>query len=243
MTAPASNFLLNTENYEPVFTIAKQITTRIQENEKILARIANVVDSKIKYPQLPNGEKSTDHEVGELEKTTSKPDSVIETGDPLRILLDQKFKANDIEDVHQFDNIENPELRQLLCDNYKLLQMKKANAEKNKNLLEISHEYENLLLEAIIPTLAKDSSDRNLQNLSRIKSEEVEQKLLAQQDLWNTYQRYLISVDKSGRLVEELIEVLENSLDSKEAERLALQMIILETFKNQRSLKHLRRVR
>lgn len=231
MSSQALNFLLNTENYEPLFNIVKQITEGIRENEKILARIAHVVDENVRYPLLPSVEIKDSKE--SAESSRSGEGSQEERDDSLRNILNQKFCANRVAEVHQFDDVENSELRQLLCDNYKLLQIKKAKGEKSRQLLGIVHEYESLFLHEVIPTLARDSSERNLENLRNIQREEVYQKLKAQENLWSAYGNYVSFVDKGVRLVENLMRVLESSLDSEETKRLATQLMILENFKSQ----------
>lgn len=240
MSSQAVNFLLNTENYEPLFNIVKQLTEGIRENEKILARIAQAVDENVRYPLLPSVE--IKDSVGKESAESSRSEEE-ERDDPLRNIFNQKFSANSVGEVHQFDDVENLELRQLLCDNYKLLQIKKAKAEKSRQLLEIIHEYESLLLHEVIPTLARDSSERNLENLSNIQREEVYQKLKAQESLWSAYGNYVSFVDKGVLLVESLMTVLESSMDSEETKRLATQLMILENFKSQIKQGGLRRTR
>lgn len=241
MSSQAANFLLNTENYEPLFNIVKQITSGIRENEKILARITNVVDGKVKYPVLASLENFKDSDAKESNGLDEGSEE--QRGDPLRSILNLKFSAEGIAEVSQFNDVENPELRQLLCDNYKLLQIKKSKAEMTRQLVEIIHEYESLLLEKIIPALARDSSVWNLENLSKIQKDEVDQKIMAQKDLWKAYGKYVSSVDKSVHLVEELMQVLDCNVDCKDTERLAMQLKILENLENQNKVGGLHRTR
>lgn len=228
MAAGGANFLLNTENYDPLFEIVKQITSKIKENEKILARLANVVDEKINYPDLPHQEETEEANFG---SESSNP--VTAERDYLRTILDQKFKASAVEETTQFDDVENPVLRQLLSDNYRLLQVKKAKNEKLKQIVQINHEYERLLEEVIVPAVAQDISKRNVETLQRIREKEVDRKLNAQLELWEEYIKYVSVLDKSSRLVEKLSSLADESLDKREVEKLALQLNILERLKGQ----------
>lgn len=228
MAAGGANFLLNTENYDPLFEIVKQITSKIKENEKILARLASVVDEKINYPDLPHQEETEEPNFG---SESSNP--VTAERDYLRTTLDQKFKASDVEETTQFDDVENPVLRQLLSDNYRLLQVKKAKNEKLQQIVQINHEYERLLEEVIVPAVAQDISKRNVETLQRIREKEVDRKLNAQLELWEEYIKYVSVLDKSSRLVEKLSSLADESLDKREVEKLALQLIILERLKGQ----------
>lgn len=242
MSSNGSSFLLNTENYDPLFKIVRQITLKIRENEKILGRIANVVDERIRYPEFPY----TD-EIPLINDDEIRADveyQISEEGDCLRNILDQKFAANKATDVHQFDDVENPILRQLLCDNFRLLQMKNAKIEKNRKLLEMNREYEQLLAGVIIPTLAQDVSKRNIENINTIQGDEVGRKLQSQQNIWNEYVNYVASIEKSVRLADKLTSVLEDTLDAGEMGKLSLQMLILESLKSQIvAEKKLRKVR
>lgn len=231
-----SNVLLNTENYEPLFEMVTKITEKIRQNERILARIANMVDNKLVYPK-------EDSDGVRLTREESESSDEQENGDYLRSILDSKFSANNMGEVKQFDDVENPVVRQLLSDNYRLLQMKKAKQAKNSELGRINLQYETLLADQIIPKLTKDVSEQNMKSIVRIRETEVERKLEAQLQLWHQYSRYIDFLDRAGQLVQKLVEALDGTLDSGAMDRLVVQLEILDRLRLHLAGQPLRRAR
>lgn len=239
---PASNFLLNTENYDPLVNIVKQITQSIRENEKILSRLTIEVDERTRYPGLPATGERDNGKQEIVNDQSDQPFQVTEANDYLRVTLDRKFKDNGVSEVDEFNDVENPVLRRLLSDNYRLLRIKRAKEESYRQLLHINREYERLLADVIIPALAKDVSTQNAANIKHIKESEVDLKLKAQLDVWTSYVTHLELLEKSTSLVKTLYETLEATLDSREMDRLALQMSILENLRGQAGEGELQRI-
>lgn len=241
MNASGSNCLLNTENYGPLIKLIKRINQGIQENEGILGKLTTQVDENIRLQDLSNIGFLGDVQTPGLKTKSDQKFDLTETNDYLRDILDQKFTQNKVADTDQFEDVENPVLRRLMIDNYKLLQMKNAKERRCRHLLELSREYEQLLSEVIIPALVRDVSAKNISDLQSLKDLVLETKLKSQKEIWREYENYLDLVDKCTKLVHRIYKGLSSSLESAEVNRVALQLSILELLRSQvnaQSLRH-----
>lgn len=242
MTSKTFNFLINTENYDTLSGLVKQLEEQIKNNEDVLGRIANLTDHKLRFPlftpqkpthlqeQSQNGSRNGTIQTEELvtvdpAASSSKDDE----GDELRHYLDSKYKLNLMKEEDQrFSDVENKKLRQLLSDHAKLQKILDAKRQMNGELLQIYRQYDQLLREVILPRLAEDISRGNIEQIQRIKKNDVEAKLRGEKRLWDKYHEYVSVLEKVKTVNRGLLQVLQGFLNREEVKRLEAQFHILE---------------
>lgn len=240
MNPTGSNCLLNTENYDPLIKLIRQIDQGIRENEKILGKLTTQVDEDIELQDLSTVGNPTDVQTRQSRVKSDPAFELTETNDYLRDILDQKFTQNKVTHTDHFEDVENPVLRRLLIDNFKLLQMKNAKQRRCRRLLEVSREYEQLLSEVVIPALVRDVSARNISDLRGLKDLVLETKLKSQEEIWRNYKNYFDLVEKCAILVHHICRGLHFGLESPEVNRVALQLSILELLRSRLDVQSLR---
>lgn len=234
MSTTPYNFLLNTESYDPLFDLVERLTKTVQKNGDIIGRLTDVVDAKFAYPLIPDEESAKKEAQDEQAKGESADEAKASTTGPdesrddfLRHHLDETLQLKQIE-VTQFDNVENRELRQLLIDNFRLMKVRDGKRRFNGELLRIYKTYEELLMELVLPQLAQDVNNYNVECIQRMKTEELETKLSCDAGVWLAYSKYLEQMEKAKQVTELMLQVMADSLQNDELERLELQLMILE---------------
>lgn len=98
------NYLLNTENYEPVVRASRKITELVRENDAIIARLNTLVDLNLRLPQLRDlanskddqhlirSQNKTSENVGDRSSRTLRPDEN-ELGDAQSDTAGDNYKA------------------------------------------------------------------------------------------------------------------------------------------------------
>lgn len=232
MTSKTFNFLINTENYDTLNSLVKQLESQVKSNEAVLGRIANIADHTLRYPDLVVSEqpqaadksgKPGNGDTENIEIVTADGD-----GDELRHYLDSKYKLDQMKrEDQQFAEVENPKLRQLLSDHAKLQQILNAKKRVNGQLLQIYMKYDQLLREVILPKLGQDISRANIERIQHIGKHDVETKLGAEQRLWNKYHQYVGVLEKVKMVNHALLRILDGYLDQADIQRLEAQLRIL----------------
>lgn len=228
MTSKSFNFLINTENYDTLSGLVKQLQQQIKKNETVFARIANIADEHLQYPRVTPEERNQEENGPNVANNTNDEYSSDE-GDELRHYLDSKYKLNLMEEEdQQFSDVENPRLRQLLGDNAKLQKILEAKKQVNGQLLQIYQKYHQLLQEVILPRLAEDISQENTAQLRSIKQHDVEQKFAAEKRLWDKYHEYMSVLETVKSVNRGLVHILQGHLNREDIKRLEAQFYILD---------------
>lgn len=210
--------LLNTESYEPVHELVKHLTAKVAENSRLISEMATVLDSKLEIPE--EGEEE------EEESNLGNNDG----GDPLRGILDEKYRLDDLENGEaEFAKVENPRLRQLLIDNYKLGMLIKAKQEQNQQLFGVYQRYEEVIMQVIIPSVTAQTSKYNVEKLQQMKELYVEEKLPMDGKVWGKYLEYMDNLAEMRKVVHLLMRIMENCVDSKHMTRVREQLMVLES--------------
>lgn len=227
MTTNQHNFLLNTENYEPLVHLVADLNRKIKENEAIIGRITLVVDSHLRFPDLPVKLPSSVDSTGEADDDLDPIDDQEEKGDYLRHFLDLKYNLSEMEE-DGIPELENQELRQLIVDNVKLIKIRRAKEEKNRQLLVIYQKYELLLAEVILPTLSNQVSEYNIKCIQKMITTEADLKLESNARVWDRYAQYMGNLEKTYELVRKMQDVLDCQLDNEAFQKVELQLTIVE---------------
>lgn len=222
MGSNSHNFLLNTENHEPLHELVEGLIGKIKENEEIIGRLNSVVDTKFRFPEVPEQQQTTDI-IQEEQELEVQPE-----GDYLRHYLDLKFGLNEIRNEDKFEEAEDPKLKQLLIDNDKLMSIRRAQEEKNRQLLAIQQKYEMLLAQVILPTLSNDISKYNIGCIEKMRESDVDLKMECDAKVWDRYGQYMDRLQKTYRLSSMLKKLLANHIDNDQLQKLNLQLMIVE---------------
>ncbi|KAF3988705.1 hypothetical protein FT663_03230 [Candidozyma haemuli var. vulneris] len=210
-------YLLNMENHGPINRLVKELSTKIQENEAILANISRSIDTKITLPQLP----------GENNKEKHQEQADSNKSDSLRALIDEKYLSK-MDHVEQFEEVQNTRLRQLLIDNKALAELHKARCEQNKQFYRSYQGYEKLIQIVILPQLTKLVCDYNIEKITDLRQKRLQEKLALDEALWEKYVQYVANLDKIYHIVSETVEALQSVLDEPQVQRLEQQLLIVE---------------
>ncbi|OBA19783.1 hypothetical protein METBIDRAFT_45560 [Metschnikowia bicuspidata var. bicuspidata NRRL YB-4993] len=204
---------LNTENCIAMNQIAQEIYRSVRENDIILARLTDLVDTRLKLPNLADKSDNAEAEY---------------SGDYLRSHLDNNLHLDSVEyDETKFAQVKSTRIRQLLIDNYRLLIIKQSKQAENKQLLSIYNSYEQILSETIVPKLTQDVSSLNIERIFAARILCAEHKFPLEDELWGTYCKYLESLESVRVFSNKLIEILVGHLHDEQMERLATQVNIL----------------
>lgn len=217
MATRESNFLLNTENYDTLYLLVTRLRKQVEENENLVGRIAKLIDHSFRAPAPFNAETEAE-----------SASSIEEEGDELRHYLDSKYKLDQMKDEEeQFQDVENGRLRQLLCDNAKLMRILEAKKKANSELLQIYFEYERLLREVVLPKLAEDVSRRSIENIQNVKKN-VAVKYEAEARFWEKYHEYVLVLERAKNAILGLLRIVQEKLDGDDLRRLETQFLILQ---------------
>lgn len=212
-----ANFLLQTDNYDPLIKLVNQVNEKINKNNQLIETILNTADS-LTFPS---------------KLTPLNNDSQSE--DELRYHLDMKYKLHEME-APKFEDVKDPMMKQLLIDNYKLLQIKKINQVVNVSLFNIVRQYEEFIGQTLIPMLREDfgkEASRGYVSLTKI----VDNKLQANEVLWQRYNDYIIQLQRLFDLFNQLSSMLQlldsNAVVELESKLIAIESLISKVYKSQ----------
>lgn len=205
------NFILNTESYDPLYDLVRRLSKSVEENSDIIGRLTKVVDVNLKYPTVPGTDTATP-----------------KREDPLRNFLEENLNLKAVSVDGRFDDIQNLELRQLLEDNYRLMKVRDAKTRLNAELISIYKAYEQLLLEVVLPQLARDVYENNAKCAERMMGSDLDTREKSEGETWLVYLTYVEKLEQTRSVTQKLLEVMDAHLGSEEVARLELQLTIVK---------------
>lgn len=212
------SFLLNTENIEPLLELVNKLSKTVEQNAEILNRLTYTIDNDFQFPDLPL----------DIENTSSTENGT----DPLRQLLIQKYKLDDISIENEIiDKVANPRIKELLLDNEKLNRLQISKKKTNTELYDIVKNYELFILETMLPSLRRDIEIYRQEISGDVKLMQIPLKFAASEKLWSRYITYIAYLEKLSNLCESLMKVLDETQNNKEALLLEQKLISINELK------------
>ncbi|CAI5755853.1 unnamed protein product [Candida verbasci] len=185
---PLNNYqyLLKTENLEPLKDYVIQLTKQISENQQKLNELVYTIDEKLRYPiYLPSKEQSKDT-------------------DEVRYILTQKYDLPEPKkDRKETLKLDIAYLKNLLVGKKK----------KNQELLSIVHDYEEFIA-SVIPSLIESLKDLDSSNddvLSEIHTKKNE----LVDDLYSKYVKNVEKIDLVASVVNKFLKLVDDNDDSR----------------------------
>lgn len=212
------SFLLNTENIEPLLESVNKLSKIVEENAEILNRLTYTIDNDFQFPELP---------------IDTEDDSVTENKtDPLRQLLNQKYKLDEISiESELIDKVENPQIKELLLDNEKLKRLQVSKKKTNTELYGIVQDYELFILNTMLPSLRKDIEIYRQEITRDVKANQIPLKFAASEKLWSRYVTYIGYLEKLSKLCERLMHMLDETQSNKEVLIIEQKLISINELK------------
>ncbi|KSA00324.1 uncharacterized protein AC631_03938 [Debaryomyces fabryi] len=212
------SFLLNTENIEPLLELVNKLSRTVEQNAEILNRLTHTIDNDFRFPDLPI----------DIENT---PPIENET-DPLRQLLNQKYKLDDFSIKNEIiDKVTNPRIKELLLDNEKLNRLQISKKKTNTELYGIVKDYEMFILETMLPSLRRDIEIYRQEISGDVKVKQIPLKFAASEKLWSRYVTYIAYLDKLSKLCKSLMHMLEETQNNKEVLIIEQKLISINELK------------
>lgn len=212
------SFLLNTENIEPLLELVNKLSKTVEQNAEILNRLTYKIDNDFQFPDLPL----------DIENTSSTEKGT----DPLRLLLIQKYKLDDISIENEIiDKVTNPRIKELLLDNEKLNRLQISKKRTNTELYDIVKNYELFILETMLPSLRRDIEIYRQEISGDVKLKQIPLQFAASEKLWSRYITYIAYLEKLSNLCESLMKVLDETQNNKEALLLEQKLISINELK------------
>lgn len=216
-------FLLNTENIDPLLESVNKLSQRVEQNAEILNRLTYAVDNDFKFPELPIDIENT--------KTANTNDK--EQNDPLRLLLNQKYKLDKVSIEDDLINrVENTRIKQLLLDNEKLRRLQVSKKKANTELYGIIQEYEAFIIETMQPRLKNDIEIYRASIENDLKTKDIPSKFAATEKLWSRYITYINHLEKLSNLCDSFMKLFEDKLNSKEILTIEQKLISINELKS-----------
>lgn len=131
--------LLRTENIEPLVRTIEQLNTEVENNEAGLVELCRMLDNDFHFPT----------NVTTMNKTNSKEDP--DDGDgALFYLIEQKYNL-----PRSVDDSREGRLQNLRNQVNHLIKLRETKIKKNKELLQLVHDYEDEVMLHVLPELRK----------------------------------------------------------------------------------------
>ena len=194
-------FLLQTENYEPLFGLINELSNIVQTNDQKIDNLAQKFDTEFEFP---NYNFSNDNE----EILDQRYEDV------LHIFLERKYKLSEIP-------IEDPDilsaLEEFKDDHYvvgvlediaRLKSLRNINSYKNKELHQSIKDFEDFISLTLLPNFRKDVEAHWLKSLSIIKDQQLPEKLELDSKTWKKYQEYVFYLDLLIKLSQKLVAIV-----------------------------------
>ncbi|CAN3373804.1 hypothetical protein DIURU_004320 [Diutina rugosa] len=191
-------FLLKTENVQPLVSVLDELSHQLQANHELLAKVTAQADA-LTFPDL----------VAPPPPSSPKPEAD-SANSGLNYLLNQKYKLDEIVARNTKTYSDDATVDRLHKEIEALAAIYEGKRKRNQQMVKIIHEYEELIMETILPALRKDV----LATDSDIDHRLVESKF-AMVDA--VYRRYVANVECLSRLIDvgrRLMAVLETYDDT-----------------------------
>lgn len=191
-------FLLKTENVQPLVNVLDELLVQLKANHELLAKVTAQADA-LTFPDLVA--------TPQANRTTL---AASDGNGGLNYLLNQKYRLDEIVARNHKTYSDDPEVDRLEKEIEALAGIHQAKRRRNQQMVKIIHEYEEFIMETILPALRKDV----LATGSEIDNRLVESKY-AMVDA--VYRRYVANVDCLSRLIDvgrQLMTVLDKYDDS-----------------------------
>lgn len=131
--------LLRTENIEPLVRTIEQLNTEVENNEAGLVELCRMLDNDFHFPT----------NVTTMNKTNSKED--LDVGDDaLFYLIEQKYNL-----PRSVGDSREGRLQNLRNQVNHLIKLRETKIKKNKELLQLVHDYEDEVMLHVLPELRK----------------------------------------------------------------------------------------
>lgn len=224
-----NNFLLQTENTDPLVKTVQKLNDQIIKNDQLISNLLETSDS-LKFPKFDqDGNIQEENSDNKVMDEPDKPSHNKSSFDELRYHLDTKYRLPEIE-CPDFNQVENPRIRQLLADNYRLLTIYNIKKTYNRELVKILKKYQHVLMNELIPSLGNYNYRYTSNTLDQFQ-QILETKLLHDQLVYSHYIRYSEYLQRFYDLLHELMVIL-NCMDSNlpgiEAKLLALDSLMYQ---------------
>lgn len=131
-------------------------------------------------------------------------------------------------DVTLFGHIQNPRLRQLLVDNYRLDRLKRVKLHKNWALLRVLQGCESLLAQVVMPRLSSEVKALNLRSIKEIQNVVFPRRFSHESTVYAKYLRYIECLDAVRRVIQSLEAVSAELVDLPTLDRLGAELAILD---------------
>lgn len=251
----STTFSLNTENLERVSDALNEINSLLADTDRRVLRLIDLLDTKLQFPALPTDD-TQPHTPFPTEPDTSFPtprhgeidekddesgsesdlDQLSEgsnqthddTNDYLRYFLDTQLKCGDVAiDESRFEAVENPQVKQLLIDNYRLLKLRRLRRQANATLWSTVQTYQKLLDTIIIPTLMRDVGNQSIDQITLLKTQLTTQSVPEVSQMWDVYQLYIKELEEVKLFASQMTQLIDH-LQSGKLDRMAMELDIVQ---------------
>lgn len=204
-------FLLQTENTDPLVHTIDKLTLQIDANDKLITNLLETTDT-LRFPDFTNDQ--------------WHPTKSEESFDELRYHLDTKYGLLEMP-APEFDT-ENPRIRQLLSDNYKLLMLYKQKQTFNQELAKILRKYQQVLMVELVPSLGRFNQAQTTETFKQF-YQIADNKLNHDKLVYEHYVHYTYYLQRIYQVLHQLLDLLnmvDLDLPGVEAKLIALESLI-----------------